>query len=252
MARGDRLAVVRRLAGAAVPYTHHGIDVGDGTVVHARPDDPERLFGGGRVVRTTLAEFAEGAEVRVIHDPPARHPPEEIVERALGGLGRDGYCPVIDNCEHFTTWCATGAHESRQVDLVVERLSIAATRVAAAAAARSAGRVAVRSGLGTAVRLSLGTLLPAALVAEGAAIAAEWSAHQAGHSAARSRTAGEAAGMATSAAVCAAAAVAAGPAAVLGGAIAGAALWITGSAAATVVGRGRRRATFPASPRAAR
>lgn len=252
MARGDRLAVFRHLAGATVPYTHHGIDIGDGTVVHARPDDPGRLFGGGRVVRTTLAEFAGGSTIRVIVDPPARHPPGEIVERALGALGRDGYCPVVDNCEHFTTWCATGERGSRQVDLLVERLSIAATRVAAAAATRSAGRVAIRTGLGTTVRLSLGALLPAALVAEGAAIAAEWSAHQAGHSAERSRGAGETAGMVTSAAVCAAAAVAAGPAAALGGALAGAALWVTGSAAATVARRARSRVPLPGFPRGAR
>lgn len=252
MARGDRLAVERRLAGSAVTYTHHGIDVGDGTVVHARPDDPDRLFGGGRVVRSTLAEFAAGSPVRVVDDPPARHPPGEIVRRALGAIGRDGYCPVVDNCEHFTTWCATGERGSRQVDLLVDRLSIAATRVAAAAATRSAGRVAIRAGLGTTVRLSLGTLLPAALVAEGAAIAAEWSAHQAGHSAERSRTAGEAAGMVTSAAVCAAAAVVAGPAAALGGALAGAGLWITGSAAATVARRARRQAISPATRRGAR
>ncbi|NDC63704.1 MAG: hypothetical protein EBZ59_06920 [Planctomycetia bacterium] len=40
MARGDRLRVERLLPGARLPYAHHGIDVGDGTVVHARPDDP--------------------------------------------------------------------------------------------------------------------------------------------------------------------------------------------------------------------
>jgi hypothetical protein len=203
MARGDRLAAERRFAGSTVTYTHHGIDVGDGTVVHARPDDPERIFDGGRVARTSAAEFAAGAPIRVITDPPPLYAPDEIAARALSFVGRDGYCPVVENCEHFATWCATGARGSRQVDLLASRVGSATARVAAVVAARAAvgaaERVAIRTALGTTVRFGLRTLLPATLVAEGAAIAAEWSAHQAGHSPERSRRAGESAGMATSA-----------------------------------------------------
>lgn len=237
MALGDRLAVERRLAGSAVTYTHHGVDLGDGTVVHARPDDPDRIFGGGRVARTSLAEFAAGAAVRVVVDPPARFPAEEVARRALALVDRDGYCPVVENCEHFATWCATGARGSRQVDLLVGRLGGAAVRVAALAAARTGGRVALRAGLATPVRLGLGTLLPATLAAEGAALAAEWTACQAGMAPEESRLAGERAGLATSAMVCGAAAVAAGPAAAVGGAIVGAALWLAGSAVAGMAAR---------------
>jgi hypothetical protein len=140
MARGDRLAVERRLAGTGVPYTHHGIDLGDGTVVHARPDDPERIFDGGRVDRTSHAEFAAGAPVRVVTDPPARYSPDEIVARAVGLLGRDGYCPVVENCEHFATWCATGERQSRQVDLLVERRKCGAHLTRRASARTADGR----------------------------------------------------------------------------------------------------------------
>ena len=244
MARGDRLAVERRFAGSTVTYTHHGVDLGDGTVVHARPDDPERIFAGGRVARTSLAEFAAGAPVRVITDPPPLHAPDEIAARALSMVGRDGYCPVVENCEHFATWCATGERGSRQVDLLAARVGSAAARVAAVVAARAAAgaaeRVAIRTALGTTVRFGLRTLLPATLAAEGAAMIAEWSAHQAGHSPRRSRQAGEAAGLATSAAICGVATVAAGPAAVVTGALAGAALWLGGSAAAGVAERALR------------
>ena len=244
MARGDRLAVERRFAGSTVTYTHHGIDLGDGTVVHARPDDPERIFDGGSVARTSRGEFAAGAPIRVITDPPPLHPPDEIAARALSLVGRDGYCPVVENCEHFATWCATGERGSRQVDLLAARVASTATRVAAVVAARTAAgaaeRVLIRTALGTTVRFGLRTLLPATLVAEGAAMMAEWSAHQAGHSPERSRRAGESAGMATSAAVCAAAAAAAGPAAIVTGALAGMALWLGGSAAAGVAERALR------------
>lgn len=241
MARGDRLAVERRLVGSTVTYLHHGIDMGDGTVVHARPDDPERIFGGGRVARTTLAEFASGAAVRVVTEPPATHSPEAIARRAESLEGRDGYCPVVENCEHFATWCATGARRSRQVDLLVERMGRTAGRVAAVVAARSAGRVAIRTGLGTTVRFGLRTLLPATLVAEGAAMAAEWTTHQTGGSPRRGRMAGESAGLVTSAAVCAAGTIAAGPAAAIAAGLAGAAFWIAGSAAADVATRAGAR-----------
>ena len=248
MARGDRLAVERRFAGSTVTYTHHGIDLGDGTVVHARPDDPERIFDGGSVARTSRGEFAAGALIRVITDPPPLHPPDEIAARALSLVGRDGYCPVVENCEHFATWCATGERGSRQVDLLAARVASTATRVAAVVAARTAvgaaERVAIRTAFGTTVRFGLRTLLPATIVAEGAAMMAEWSAHQAGHSPERSRRAGESAGLATSAAVCAAAAAAAGPAAIVTGALAGAALWLGGSAAAGVA----ERALRPSAP----
>lgn len=47
MARGDRIEVEHRIVGSTVTYLHHGVDVGDGTVVHARPDDFRNPFGGG-------------------------------------------------------------------------------------------------------------------------------------------------------------------------------------------------------------
>ena len=242
MARGDRLAVERRVAGSTVTYSHHGIDVGDGTVVHARPDDFRAPFGGGRVERTSRAAFAVERPVRVVTEPAAAFAPEEIVARALEHVGRDGYCPVVDNCEHFATWCATGRRASRQVDLVVARVVSVAGRVAAAASARAAGRVAVRTVAGATVRMGLRTLVPAAVVGEAAALAAEWRAHQRGCADRDSRRAGEAAGLVATAATCAAAGLPAGPAGVVAGAFAGASLWLAGSAAAAVAPAAARAA----------
>ncbi len=258
MAHGDRLRVERRLAGSTVAYRHHGIDVGDGTVVHARPDDFRSPLAGGRVERTSLAEFTGGGTALVTTEPPAAYPPDEIVARALEHVGREGYCPVVDNCEHFATWCATGKRTSRQVDIVLARISGAATRVAAVVSARrllanaAAGateRIAVQTALGisarTTVRLGLRTLVPAAIAGEAAALAAEWTAHHAGRSAADSRRAGEAAGLATSAAACALAGIPAGPGGMITGALAGAAVWAGGglvtqaATAAVGVSRGR-------------
>lgn len=147
MAQGDRLRVKRRLAGP-VCYRHHGIDVGDGTVIHARPDDPARLFGGGRVVRTSCEEFANGESIEVVNDLPAMFPPEEIVARAMRHVNREGYCPVIDNCEHFATWCATGERRSRQVDAVMAGVGRIASAAATILVARSAVGLAARAARG--------------------------------------------------------------------------------------------------------
>lgn len=244
MACGDRLRVERRLSGSAVAYMHHGIDIGDGTVVHARPDDFKNPLAGGRVERVSLAEFAGGGEVLVTVEPPAIYAADVIVARALSHVGREGYCPVIDNCEHFASWCATGRRVSRQVDILLSRIGGAVARVTAAVSARrvlagaAAGvveRVALRTALGiplrTTVRLGLETLVPAAIAGEAAALAAEWTAHQAGRSPADSRLAGEAAGLTASAAACSLAGLPAGPVGVLTGAVAGAAVWAVGSLA---------------------
>ena len=245
MACGDRLAVEHRVAGSTVTYMHHGIDVGDGTVVHARPDDFRQPFGGGRVVRTSHEEFAGGAAVRVANEPPAAFPPEEIVARAVAQVGREGYCPVIDNCEHFATWCAAGARSSRQVEIVMSRATAAAARAAAAVSARvaagAAERVAIRTALGSTVRVGLRTLVPAAIAAEGLALAAEWRAHQSGLSAEESRRVGERAGLTASAAAFALAGLPGGPAGVVTGALAGAAVWAGGSAVAAAAARVARR-----------
>ena len=237
MARGDRLEVEHRIIGSTVTYQHYGIDLGDGTVVHARPYDFCHPFGGGRVVRTSRDDFSQGAAMKVRNEPPARYSPDEVAERALSHEGREGYDLVIDNCEHFATWCSTGRRASRQVDIVMARMAAAVLRTTAAVSTRAAvgvtERVAFRTVLGSTVRVGLKTMVPAALVGEVAALAVEWRAHQAGASERESRRAGETAGLAASAVAFAVAGAAAGPAGMLAGAVAGATMWLGGSATAT-------------------
>ena len=247
MSRGDRLEVEHTIVGSSVTYLHHGVDLGDGTVVHARPHDFRNPFGGGRVVRTTMAEFAQGRAVRVRNDPPAAFPPDEIAARACAHVDRDGYDLVVDNCEHFATWCATGRRASRQVDIVMGRVAAAASRAAAAVSARAAAgtaeRVAVRTALGATVRVGLRTMLPAAIVGEASALVAEWTAHQRGAGERESRRAGEAAGLAATSLTFAVAGATAGPAAALAAALAGATMWVAGSATAAAATGVARRVT---------
>jgi hypothetical protein len=106
MAHGDHL-YVERMGGL---YSHHGIDCGDGTVVHYWPDEVPL---SSSIQRTTLEEFAEGGLVEV-QAYAACDPPEVVVGRALGSLGAGGFDPWTSNCEHFAVWCKTGRVESSQ------------------------------------------------------------------------------------------------------------------------------------------
>jgi hypothetical protein len=145
MAVGERLEVRRWLAGSTLAYWHHGIDMGDGTVVHARPDDFRNPFAGGSVVRTSLEEFADGQPVRTTAEPPAVFSPAEVARRAAAHVGRQGYCPVVANCEHFANWCATGERRSRQVEAVVRRVVTVAATVVAGIVALRGGRAIART-----------------------------------------------------------------------------------------------------------
>lgn len=107
MARGDHL-YVDRLGGL---YNHHGIDCGDGTVIHYWPDG---ILLSSSVKRTDLREFAEGGFVKV-RSYAECDPPETVIGRAVSSLGARGFDPLTFNCEHFAVWCKTGRVESYQV-----------------------------------------------------------------------------------------------------------------------------------------
>jgi hypothetical protein len=105
MARGDHIFVRRGRR-----YTHHGIDCGDGSVIH---------FVGSRgsvrhVGRTSLAVFAMDSEV-IVRPYEQRLEAEETVRNAESRLGSVNYHLVRNNCEHFAAWCCTGRARSSQV-----------------------------------------------------------------------------------------------------------------------------------------
>lgn len=133
MARGDHIRVNRGL------YWHHGIDMGDGTVIHAAGEPGRRKIGA--IVRSaSMDEFLRGSwPVRVRSDRSL--PPEQIVERARQALGRGGYSLFFNNCEHFARWCQTGESGSRQVQRAAWAGAMAGLtmRLATSAATRRSG-----------------------------------------------------------------------------------------------------------------
>src|SRR5262245_25503228 len=100
-------------------YTHHGIYVGNGKVVHY--GGLSRGLWRGPVEEVTLSQFAHGREIWVRAQQPRWSDPHEVVRRARSRLGEDRYSLLTNNCEHFCEWCVHGEHRSYQVDTLIGR-----------------------------------------------------------------------------------------------------------------------------------
>lgn len=109
MAAGDQIYAYRELLNLTGLYEHHGIDCGDGSVIHYRKPSET-------IERTSMEIFARGNRV-YRRDYPDRfcYLPEVVVERAASRLGERKYNLLFNNCEHFATWSKTGKSESQQI-----------------------------------------------------------------------------------------------------------------------------------------
>jgi hypothetical protein len=120
MAFGDHIYVERWL------YTHHGVDMGDGWVIHFASADGMKT---GALIRwATIEDFAGGAEVK-LQGYGVRFNAEQASKRARSMLGRSGYDLFANNCEHFATWCVTGEHGSIQVERAAAGVGIVSVGV---------------------------------------------------------------------------------------------------------------------------
>ncbi len=107
MARGDQIYVIRPFLNLQGVYEHHGIDCGDGTVIHYRKPSET-------IERTSMATFSQGRKVYV-RQYPTYFLPDVAIHRAKNRLGEKKYNLLFNNCEHFATWCKTGVSDSQQV-----------------------------------------------------------------------------------------------------------------------------------------
>lgn len=108
MAAGDHLKVFR------LGYWHHGIDVGNGMVVHFNGEPFKE--GSFEISKCTIEEFLNGGNLEVVQYKRC-DTPRNVVQRALlrVGRGQGEYHLVFNNCEHFATFCKTGESESIQI-----------------------------------------------------------------------------------------------------------------------------------------
>jgi hypothetical protein len=172
MGRADHIYVSRGI------YTHHGIDAGDGTVIHFSGEPKDKRDAD--IKRSPLAEFLSGGTLKV-RRYGVRNSAEVTMFRAESRLGDKSYHLVTNNCEHFALWCCTGKHASSQVrgvGSVTAQGAVAGTAAAATTGVvASIGAVAGVSGPGIMTALSaVGGLVgggaavgPAVLAAPGAA-----------------------------------------------------------------------------------
>jgi hypothetical protein len=163
MARADHIYVLCLLP---VPFQHHGIDCGDGTVIHytgklGSNQDPE-------VKREPLSTFSGGAAVLVVAYSSA-HSPDEVLRRAESRLGEKSYNLVWNNCEHFARWCKTGDHVSEQVkDAAAGGGGSVGAAVAAQAGLAAVAAVGTAGGLSGAAGTMSGLATVGSLVGGGA------------------------------------------------------------------------------------
>ena len=107
MAKGDHLVVGRG------GYSHHGIDLGNGQVIHYIGDKSSKIKAAVKI--ESMQKFAAGGRVYP-GSSKTKYSRDEIVRRAKSRLGERKYSLVGNNCEQFVSWCRTGKHKSQQVN----------------------------------------------------------------------------------------------------------------------------------------
>jgi hypothetical protein len=99
-------------------YTHHGIYVGGGRVVHY--SGSSRSLHIGPVEEVSIELFSRGRPVKVRPHRGSAFSAAEIAFRARSRLGENRYDVFKNNCEHFCEWCIRGANTSYQIDRWLE------------------------------------------------------------------------------------------------------------------------------------
>ncbi|MGL5040427.1 MAG: lecithin retinol acyltransferase family protein [Aeromonas sp.] len=134
LSHGDHLTCAR------IGYQHHGIYVGNDTVIHYQ--GPFSGHEACQIVCASLNQFCQGDAVRVLAHPHRHYNREEAVDRAHQRLGEHSYNLLFNNCEHFVQWCIEGKHHSPQV------VSAAQSVVAAHVVKSSVAQLTTSAGAG--------------------------------------------------------------------------------------------------------
>jgi len=96
-------------------YSHHGIYVGHGRVVHYAGWS-RAVLSARPVEEVSLEQFAGDHGVFALAHSPASFAPDEVVARARSRLGENSYRITTNNCVHFCHWCRSGEARSDQVE----------------------------------------------------------------------------------------------------------------------------------------
>jgi len=140
LGRSDRLLVAQEepslgshLVTPRRGYSHHGIYVGRGNVVHYK--SAVAGLWRGPVEEVSLARFALGRAIWIRAHASPRFSGAAVARRALSRIGEDRYRLLTNNCEHFCEWCVQDERRSFQVEQLLS-LPRRLTRAGSAAASR--------------------------------------------------------------------------------------------------------------------
>ena len=113
LGRGEEPPLASHLVTPRLLYTHHGIYVGNGRVIHYAGLAYGLLHGS--VEETSLERFAHGYGIQVRRDTRC-FGRGEVVGRARSRLGENRYRVLTNNCEHFCAWALRDERRSMQVE----------------------------------------------------------------------------------------------------------------------------------------
>eukprot|EP00933_Yihiella_yeosuensis_P073306 TRINITY_DN81955_c0_g1_i1.p1 TRINITY_DN81955_c0_g1~~TRINITY_DN81955_c0_g1_i1.p1 ORF type:complete len:381 (+),score=47.80 TRINITY_DN81955_c0_g1_i1:30-1145(+) len=95
-------------------YEHHAVlDTVANEVIHysRRHDD-----ANNQIMVESIAAFEESYYPwRIAQLPSSVEKAKEVLERARSKIGEEQYSLVMNNCEHFASWCFEGSGSSKQV-----------------------------------------------------------------------------------------------------------------------------------------
>lgn len=107
-------------------YSHHGIYVGEGQVIHYSGFGKE--MRGGPIEQVSIEAFCDGRDYEIRYHNHVQFSPEQVVGRAKTKLAESEYNLIFNNCEHFAHWCINNLHVSNQVDQVSRSIVANAAR----------------------------------------------------------------------------------------------------------------------------
>lgn len=132
------LKVGAHLVSPRTGYTHHGIYVGNDSVIHY--SGLSAGLSAGPIEETSLAEFSQGQDVSIRSYRNPKYVGAEAVKRSKSRLGESSYDVQGNNCEHFCTWVIMGISESTQVESFEDFVDLFAPHATALAKVRKHGK----------------------------------------------------------------------------------------------------------------
>jgi len=102
--------VIKKVAGS---YTHHGLGLGDGRVIHYSGLS-DNLTNAGVIEEISLEDFTKNKDIIVKEHSDRKFDFDEAIIRAHLRIGEEQYHVLHNNCEHLVEWCINGKHFSQQ------------------------------------------------------------------------------------------------------------------------------------------